>query len=475
MKRAIATIGVVGGVALLGVMLTGAFALAQSEAIDLQALIDSTEPNATLVLDAGTYHGRVTIDKPMTITSNGDAIIDGGGIDSVITVTAPDVTIDNLIIRGSGDSLDREDSGVTSIDVPRVSVINNTLEDVLFGIFLRTAPDSLVANNSVGAKSVETARKGDGIRLWECAGTVVDNNTVNGGRDLVFWFTDGIQVTNNTVINGRYGLHFMYSDDALVSGNNLSDNSVGAFLMYSRRTQIVGNVMANNSGPSGYGIGLKDMDDVTIADNRFIANRIGVYLDNSPWSVDASGWVEGNLFAYNRTGMLFLPSVSGNEVSMNTFIDNGEQVGVTGTGNFTGNQWSINGLGNYWSDFAGYDADSDGIGDIPYQGQDLYNSITDQHPELEFFQETPAAKAISLAAQMFPVLRPKPILADESPLVDRPELAPLPVSASGQTGQTLVLVSILMLAVGAAAVAFPSRRRRTVSRAIDHNVHGATA
>jgi len=463
MTRALAVGGMAGALALLVAVFASA-AIAQTSPIDLQGLIDQSSEGSTVVLESGTYVGGVTVDKSLTITSNGDAIVDGGGVDSVFTITAADVTIDNLIIRGSGDSLDREDSGVTSIGVPRVSITNNTFEDVLFGIFLRTAPDSLVANNDVGSKAVETARKGDGIRLWECEGTVVDNNTVTGGRDLVFWFTDRIVVSNNTVTEGRYGLHFMYSDDALIDGNNLSDNSVGAFLMYSRRTTITGNVMANNSGPSGYGLGLKDMDDVMVKDNRFIANRIGVYLDNSPWSSDAHGWVEGNLFAYNRTGMLFLPSVSRNAMTMNTFIDNSEQVGVTGSGNFTGNDWSTAGVGNYWSDFAGYDADGNGVGDIPYQGQDLYNSITDNHPELEFFQETPAAKAISLAAQMFPVLRPKPILADESPLVERPVLAPLSISASGSTTKALGFASILMLAVGAAAVAFPSRRRRTVPR-----------
>ncbi|MEZ5175430.1 MAG: nitrous oxide reductase family maturation protein NosD [Acidimicrobiia bacterium] len=437
--------------------------VAASSELSLQPLIDAAAPGSTLMLEPGIYEGSVVVDKPITITSAGDAIIDGNNTGSVITVTAPDVTIENLIIRNSGDSLDREDSGVTSLDVPRVSVVDNTLENVLFGVFLRTAPDSLVSGNTIGSKAVDTARKGDGIRLWECEGTVVDNNTVNGGRDLVFWFTDRIVVTNNTVTNGRYGLHFMYSDDARIEGNNLSDNSVGAFLMYSRRTHIAGNLMANNSGPSGYGIGLKDMDNVLIENNRLIANRAGIYFDNSPWSVDANGRVEGNLLAYNRTGLLFHPSVSRNEMTMNTFIDNTEQVGVTGTGNFTGNDWSVDGMGNYWSDFAGFDAEADGVGDIPYRGQDLYNSITDDHPELVFFQETPAAKAISLAATMFPVLRPKPLFQDDHPLVDRPPLAPISISAPGSTGRALVAVSILMLAVGAVAVAFPSRRRRTVT------------
>lgn len=446
------------------VVIGGSLALSTGEPASaetpLQPLIDAAEPGSTLVLEPGMYTGGVTVDKPLSITATGVAVIDGHNVGSVFTIEAADVTIDNLVIRNSGDSLDREDSGVTSIDVPRVTIRNNTFENTLFGVFLRTAPGSKVVGNTIGAKDVETARRGDGIRLWECEGTVVDNNNVTGGRDLVFWFADGIQVTNNVVTEGRYGLHFMYSDDAVVRGNNLSDNSVGAFMMYSRRTQIIGNVMANNHGPSGYGVGLKDMDDVRIEDNRFISNRIGVYLDNSPWSADAEGWVEDNLFAYNTVGMMFQPSVKRNHMSSNTFIDNVEQVGVTGSGDFGGNDWTMAGVGNYWSDFAGYDADGNGIGDVPYRGQDLYNSITDGNPELTFFQETPAAKAISLAAQMFPVLRPKPIIEDEFPLVDRPVLVPLTVSAQGSSTQALALISALMVMAGGAVVAFPSRRRR---------------
>jgi len=443
--------------AVLGVAPTTS--IAQSAPIDLQAIIDSAPEGSTVELGSGTYVGGVTIDKPLTITGHDWPIIDSGGQGTVIEVTAPDVTIKNLVIRGSGASLDREDSGISVLE-PRVTITDNRLEDVLFGIFLRTSPDSLIANNLVGAKDIFVANRGDGIRLWESAGTTVEGNVIDGGRDTVFWFTDNVVVRNNQISGGRYGLHFMYSDGAVIEGNVLSSNSVGAFMMYSYDVTIRNNVMADNSGPSGYGLGLKDMDDFDISGNRFVSNRVGMYLDNSPSAAGSEGWIEDNLFAYNQIGASFLPAVKNNNFSGNTFIDNVEQVGITSSGHFVGNAWSVNGRGNYWSDFAGYDADGDGVGDVAYKVDNLYNTLTDEYPDLAFFNETPASKAIGLAAQMFPVLRPDPIIEDEHPLVDRPRLAPIQ-TLGGSTSIGLLAASLLMLAGAVALVYIPSRRRNS--------------
>ncbi len=427
--------------------------------IDLQSIIDEASAGDVIDLVASTYAGGVVVDKPLTITGHDWPVIDSSGSGTVIEVTAPNVTIENLVIRNSGISLDREDSGISVLE-PNVTVENNRFEDVLFGIFLRGSPNSLVIDNQIGSKDVFIANRGDGIRLWESAGSTVEGNVIEGGRDTVFWFTDNIVVRNNQISGGRYGLHFMYSDGAVIEGNILSSNSVGAFMMYSYDVAIRNNVMADNSGPSGYGLGLKDMDDFDISGNRFVSNRVGMYLDNSPSAAGSEGWIEDNLFAYNQIGASFLPAVKNNNFSGNTFIDNAEQVGITSSGHFVGNAWSVAGQGNYWSDFAGYDANGDGVGDVPYKVDDLYNTLTDEHPDLAFFNDTPAAKAIGLAAQMFPILRPDPIIEDEHPLVNRPPLAPVQHFGGG-TSFGLLAASLVMLAGAVALVYIPSRRRNT--------------
>jgi nitrous oxide reductase family maturation protein NosD len=428
---------------------------------DLQSIIDAAEPRSVIVLEPGVYVGNVTIDKPLTLSGSEWPVVDGAGTGTVITVTAPDVTIEGLIIRSSGISLDREDSGIT-VRAPRVTIIGNQLEDVLFGIYLLGSEDSVVSDNVVGAKSdVYIASRGDGLRLWESERSLVERNVVRDGRDAVFWFTDEVVIRDNEITGGRYGLHFMYSDRIVVEGNHFVNNSVGAYMMYSVGVEFRNNIFANNSGPSGYGIGFKDMDDYIVEGNRFIANRSGLYLDNSPSSADAYGLVRDNLFAYNQVGALFLPAVTNNLIYGNSFIDNVEQVGVTSTGIFKDNAWSLDGRGNYWSDFAGYDADGDGIGDMTYRVDDLYNTLTDKYPDLQFFQDTPAAKAIALAAEMFPVLRPLPLMEDYFPLIERPEPPPVRDLETGSQAPALALVSLLMLVGSAVILQVPIRQNRS--------------
>ncbi|MGI9584702.1 MAG: NosD domain-containing protein, partial [Acidimicrobiia bacterium] len=231
-----------------------------------------------------------------------------------------------------------------------------------------------------------------------------------------------------------------------------------------RDVEIRNNVMAENSGPSGYGLGLKDMDRVTAVGNRFVGNRVGMYFDNSPYEYNAKQHITDNLFAYNQTGVLLQPSVKGNVFSSNAFIDNAEQVGVPSSGTFSGNEWSSDGTGNYWSDFAGYDGDGDGIGDVSHTVDDLYNTLADKHPDLQFYQETPAAKAITLAATMFPVLRPRPLVEDKHPLITAPKLAAVSIAAPSSGSIPLLLASFVMLIGAAGAVALPVRRRRPNTR-----------
>lgn len=425
-------------------------ALPAMGANDLQALIDAAKPGSVLIVPSGTYDGGVIIDKPLEIRGDGWPVIDGHGSGTVVIIDAPDVSLTGLVIANSGDSLSNEHAAVW-VNAPRARIVGNRLENVLFGLFLRGAEDSLVADNVIGSLEREVQRRGDGIRLWESSRTVVQGNVVDGGRDTVLWFSDDLVLRDNRVSNGRYGIHFMYSDRALVERNYLTSNSVGGFLMYSKDLTLRDNLITNNQGPSGYGIGLKEMDGIVVEGNHLLSNRVGIYFDNSPSMVGLEHKLTDNVFAYNRVGALFLPSVRGNVLTGNSFIDNGEQVGVQGSGEFYGhNSFTEGDAGNYWSDFAGYDANGDGIGDVPYEIADLFSSLTDDNPDLRFFDQTPASKAIDLAGHMFPAFRPRPKVTDTAPLIEAPS-NPSPIDVfvpSSALATAIPSLAMLALAAG---------------------------
>ncbi|UCG40722.1 MAG: nitrous oxide reductase family maturation protein NosD, partial [Acidimicrobiia bacterium] len=413
---------------------------------DLQEAIDLAPAGSTVPVPAG-IHGPVSITKPLRLVGEPGAILDGGGNGTVIAVRADDVTVQGLTIRNSGDSLEREHSGVF-VTGARPTIADNTFEDVLFGVYIRHGVGSVVSGNLIGAKDLGPGRRGDPIKLWGSPGSQVIDNTVAYGRDVVLWYSEESTVRRNTITGGRYGLHFMYSHDATVEHNTLADNSVGAFLMYSYRLTFNDNIVTGNHGPSGYGLGLKDVDGVEAHRNRFVGNRIGVYLDNSPTALGVEQHFTGNLFAHNDQGVTLQPAISGNVFTNNAFVENREQVGVNGSGTPSENAWALDGVGNHWSDFVGYDADGDGIGDMAHQVNDLFSSLTDGSANLMIFSGSPAARVIDAAARAFPSLRPEPKAVDPSPLVALPDwtTAERDDSASGATA----VAALVLLGTAAA-------------------------
>lgn len=410
--------------------------------------VSHAEDGETVTVRGGVHSGPLLIDKSIVLDGIGWPVIEGGGTGTVISVQAAGVTVRGLVVSGSGSLLVNEDAAI-EVEGADAVIEGNRIEDSLFGIYLREAPRSRIAGNTIIGKDVDLARRGDGIRVWYSSDTVIENNTVTGSRDVVLWYSERLTLRGNEITDGRYGLHFMYDDDALVEQNRLTHNSVGAFMMYSRRLTMQGNVVGYNRGPSGYGVGMKDLDDAVVRGNLFADNRVGAYVDNSPREISSRLEFTGNVFALNDYGVRLMPSVKRNEFSGNSFVDNQEQVEAVGGGTLEANLWSVNGRGNYWSDYSGYDADGDGVGDIPYKPVRLFEKLTGSHPELRLLTYSPAEQAIDFAAQVLPLIRPEPKLTDDAPLISPGGLPGLSLNR-GASPVPIALTSLGLIAGGAA-------------------------
>ncbi len=425
-------------------------AATRAELGEIGRLIRDAAPGSEVRVPQGVYREHLRIDKPLALIAEGRVVIDGGGSGDIVEITAPGVTLRGFTIRNTGIDLDKENAAIRVV-APRATIESNSLDDILFGIDLREAPDSRVVANRVGGKRLDIARRGDGLRLWRSDRTVIEGNTIHDGRDAILWYSSGVVVRGNVGHDCRYGLHLMYSDNVTITDNEFARNSVGIYLMYSAGVELSGNRLLRNRGPSGYGIGLKETDRFSVRDNLIVGNRSGVYIDGSPFTKAKPGEFARNTIAYNDVGFTFLPSARGNELAENNFIDNIDQVTVSGRGSLAANRFWKGERGNFWSDYTGYDKDADGVGDFVHEPSTLFENLLDREPSLKLFLFSPAQQAIEFVGRAIPAVRPEPKFSDEVPL-----MRPMPVPQAGRDGTGaragLAAVGAALVGVGAGLV-----------------------
>jgi nitrous oxidase accessory protein len=84
--------------------------------------------------------------------------------------------------------------------------------------------------------------------------------------------------------------------------------------------------------------------------------------------------------------------------------------------------WSAEGVGNYWSDFAGYDLNGDGIADTPYRPNDSMDHILWTQPAARMLMGAPAVQLVKWAQSAFPALLPGGVV-DRAPMMQPVEIS----------------------------------------------------
>lgn len=391
---------------------------------ELQLVIDEAQPGDTLQLKQGLYQGNLLINKPLTIRCEPGTDLDGNHLHDTVRITASNVTIEGCNISNWGDDLTAMDAGIiVKKTAENVTIKDNYLKGISFGIFLDSSINTKVLSNRIeGSLETRSQDRGNGIHLYGSTGADVAFNEVWHTRDGIYIDTSHKNaIRDNEFHHLRYGVHYMYSYSNLVENNYTHHTRTGYALMQSKYLKVLNNRSEWNEN---YGILLNYITDSTIQNNHVSNTRQGSnYIGDS----SAQGAEGKAIFIYNsfynqligntfREGDLGIHITAGSEdnvISGNNFIGNKQQVKYVSTRT---QEWSNKEQGNFWSDYLGWDRDSNGVGDIPYEPNDGVDKILWKYPSAKVLMNSPAVETLRWIQREFPVLK-SPGVTDSYPLM----------------------------------------------------------
>ncbi|MBQ6655932.1 MAG: nitrous oxide reductase family maturation protein NosD [Ottowia sp.] len=361
----------------------------------IQAAIDRAAPGDIVEVQRARYMENLRIEKTLTLRGIERPTVDGGGKGNTILVTAPDVTIEGIIVANSGDDRVAQNAGIYIYPgAHRAKVQHCYLSYNLFGLWIEKADDvQILHNNITGKRDYDSPRRGNGVQLYNTKGARIIGNEVSFVRDALYIdVSHHAEFRQNNMHHSRYGTHYMNSYYNVWEDNDTWKNQAGLALM-----EVRDQVIRNNRAWSNldHGIMLRTVQDAVIENNIVMDNKRGFFVYDLEYAE-----LRGNVIAGNQTGV-HLAGAAKNVWDGNDLIGNRLQVRyvLTRDQDWGGEQ------GNYWSNYRGWDRDRDGRGDIPYEANDIVDRLSWRYPAVQMLMASPAVQALRLVGQQFPVLR----------------------------------------------------------------------
>ena len=230
------------------------------------------------------------------------------------------------------------------------------------GIFISYgSSDNIVENNIIHQEGFNPSIFGylSGISVLGSTGNFISNNTMTGWRG-------GIQIFSSIVVGRSFNNMIKYN----VIEKNMVGAELGAFLFgLVGKNTFYKNIIRNNIES---GVELDCACEFLFYKNTITGNEVGVdfwgdysflntFIANN---ISNNEWYGVNIQDYND-------GVFQNKFYYNNFIDNCIKMPNRNVWDEKTNVWYkseglFKGIGNYWSDYTGSDANGDGFGDTPY-------------------------------------------------------------------------------------------------------------
>lgn len=377
----------------------------------------------TLLVTTGVYfEAGLVVDKPLIIRGENGAILDASGGGTILNILADGVAVSGLTLRNVGVNHLKEHGAIWISGVRGVLVENNRFERVFFGVYGLQAVAAVIRGNQFEGIRKGELSNGNGLHFWKSDSIIVVNNSIRGHRDGIYLeFTGNTRVTGNMCEgNARYGLHFMYANDNTYRNNTFRNNGAGVAVMYSDRVNMRNNRFERNWGPASYGLLLKSLRDSRIESNVFDYNTVAIFQEGTSDLV-----FTGNHFRNNGWALRILANCDRNLFTNNRFGENTFDV------TYNASQGNSNIFRrNLWDQYAGWDLDRDGIGDVPHRPVELFPVLMQNHPQAMSLLRSHFVTLLNMLEHIFPTLAP-------ASLEDREPLMPARVGKAEKEATTL--------------------------------------
>jgi nitrous oxidase accessory protein len=391
--------GLIGVCSLVLLTSTGAAIHTVEQGDSISAALKNAEPGDIIRLTGTEYRENLVIDVPVTLVGVGMPVIRGGYQGNVVHVLAAGTEIRGVHVSEASPLLTK-DMACILIEADSVTVRESLITESLHGIYVKGVDNILIAGNRIeGRLDLIESDRGNGIHLWNSKNNrIVDNEILNVRDGIYFSFANETEIERNHVHDVRYGLHYMYSNDNSFSDNLFERSVAGAALMYSENILFTRNTFARCRGYRAYGILFQSMENVTATSNLILDNSRGIFLNNATSNV-----FEGNDIVDNDLALQLNGGCDDNLFTGNNFLDNLSDLLLDVSDRET--RWADEDAGNHWSHYRGYDLDGNGIGDISFSVQNVFQIMEAKVPEVRFYLLSPASEVLRAAERALPILR----------------------------------------------------------------------
>ncbi len=311
----------------------------------------------------GRYAAPITISKRVTLRGAGrSATTLYATSGTALTLAAPGITVDGV-------GLVNESAAATGV---RITGDQCTLQNSRIAGFLAEGVFGTASQQTVILANDIADIRGEGVYIQGTRFATVSYNQFLRVQGTALSLEQGTYslLSYNDISSAdapdQWGIAILGgSESNTITQNRIHDNSLaGAILVAGRNNTLRENTIAANTGD---GIRLVGGANGCTADGQTITGngRRGIALVGSPLSSVqiVNNKIIGNGFALGEPALL-IESATACTLHGNQFSGNAKPARDDGAGNV----WysAASRLGNFWDNYAGADANLDGIGDTPY-------------------------------------------------------------------------------------------------------------